>query len=153
LNQGARLVATAGTDTHRAEDYATKPAFNVVYAEELSEEAILKALRAGHLYLSCGPKIAFEAQGAAGQKWIMGDTVTRPAMFRIAWDDCEEGARICLISHGVPLKQWTAYTGGEHIWEMHPGESDWVLIEIRDAKNHMLAITNPIFLDRGSDLA
>jgi hypothetical protein len=150
LNQGARLVATAGSDTHKAEDYATKPAFNVVYAEELSEAAILQALRAGHLYLSCGPKVLFEAQGESGQKWMMGDTVSGPARFRISWDDCEEGAQICLIGNGTPLKQWTAYADGEHEWNMEPGESDWVLVEIRDTKDRMLAVTNPLFLRNGS---
>lgn len=147
LNQGAHLVATAGTDTHKAEDYAAKPGFNVVYAEELSETALLKALRAGHLYLSCGPKMVLEARSENGENWMMGDTVTQPAAFRLSWKNCEEDARIRLIANGSPMKQWMACAQGEYQWTMKPNECDWVVVEVRDAKDRLLAITNPLFLD------
>ena len=52
LNQGQRLVATAGSDTHGSQDYTAGPGFSVIFAEELTERALFNALRLGHLYLS-----------------------------------------------------------------------------------------------------
>src|SRR5262249_53996591 len=57
LNRGYRMVLTSGTDNHgngkRTEPYG----FDVVYAEDLSEQEILRAVRGGHLYLSSGPHL------------------------------------------------------------------------------------------------
>ena len=35
--------------------------FDVVYADDLSEQAILSAVRAGHLYLSAAPRLELHA--------------------------------------------------------------------------------------------
>ena len=50
--------------------------FNTVYADELSEAAILHAVRRGRLVLSSGPTLSLTAQ-AAGQTLMPGDS--RPA--------------------------------------------------------------------------
>lgn len=55
LAEGRRIYAVAADDSHAARDCGG--GFVEVWAEELSEEAILKALRAGRFYSSCGPKI------------------------------------------------------------------------------------------------
>jgi hypothetical protein len=150
LNQGLRLVATAGTDTHGANDYADKPGFNVVYAEHLSEAAILAALRAGHLYLSAGPKITFEARNEHGEKWITGDTVAQPVVFAISWVDCPADAQIRLIANGRLFDERMVGASGEYEWNMTPDQADWVLVEVRGGDGELLTITNPIFLAIGS---
>jgi hypothetical protein len=146
LSQGLSLVATAGTDTHQALDYAAKPGFNVVYAEALSEAALLKALRAGHLYLSAGPQLTFQARNESGEQWIVGDTVRQPVTFTVNWSNCPADAQIRLIANGRLLKQWLAGARGEYEWHMTPDQADWIVVEIRGGNGDLLAITNPIFL-------
>ncbi len=146
LNQGWRLAATAGTDTHSPHDYDAGPGFNVVYAEELSERAILAALRAGHVYLSAGPKLDFYAVDEAGTRWMMGDTVPGAARFHVAWDNCLEGARLRVIVNGRLMRQQVIGSRGEDAWLMAPEEADWVVVEVRDEGGALLTISNPIYL-------
>ena len=153
LNQGLRLVATAGTDTHNVQNYADKPGFNAVYADDLSEVAILNALRAGHVYLSAGPQIAFQARNERDEKWISGDTVALPVTFSIIWANCPADAQIRVIANGRLLDQQTAEARGEYAWNMTPDQADWVLVEVRSSTGELLAITNPIFLTTGSQTA
>jgi hypothetical protein len=148
LNQGLRLVATAGTDTHSARAYAARPGFNVVYAEALSEAALLKALRAGHLYLSAGPHLDFHARGASGERWLVGDTVAGPVTFALGWSDCPTSAQVRVLANGRLLDQWPAAGRGEHGWGMAPEQANWVLAEVRAESGELLAVTNPIFICR-----
>ena len=153
LNQGLRLVATAGTDSHSANDYDRKPGFNVVFADDLTEAAILAALRAGHLYLSASPQLTFQAHNEHGEKWNIGDTVTQPVTFSITWANCPANAEIRVIANGRPLEQRRTDAQGEYAWNMTPDEANWVLVEIRQSHGELLAITNPIFLTTGSQIS
>jgi len=146
LNQGRRLVATAGTDTHSNQDYADRPGFNVVYAESLSEAAILRGLQAGHLYLSAGPQITFDARNENGTRWFIGDMVAEPVAFTCAWSNCPADAQMRVIANGRLFNQWMIGARGEHEWYLSPDQADWVVVEVRSAKDDLLAITNPIFL-------
>jgi hypothetical protein len=148
LNQGRRVVATAGTDMHSIQDYAAKPGFSVVYAKDLSEAALLKALRAGHLYLSAGPQVTFQARNGSGERWIMGDTVTRPVTFTVIWADCPADAQIGLIADGRLLDQWMVGARGQYAWHMAPDQAHWVGVEIRGGDGELLAITHPIFFEQ-----
>lgn len=146
LNQGSRLAATAGTDTHGNQDYAERPGFNIVYAEEWSEVAILRALKAGRLYLSAGPQIAFYARNASGAQAFIGDTVTSPATFTFQWTQCPANAQIRLIANGRLCNEWRADAQGQVVWAMTPEQADWIVVEIRGGNGNLLAITNPMFL-------
>jgi hypothetical protein len=148
LNQGLRLVATAGTDTHHTGDYAAGPGFNMIYAEALSEAALLKALRAGHLYLSAGPRVTFQARSESGTTWISGDTITQAVTLMVSWDSCPTDARVRLLANGRLLEQRLGGARGEYAWSMAPEQADWVVVEIRGGDGGLLAITNPIFLQR-----
>ena len=162
LNQGYRLAATAGSDTHSQRNYANRPGFNVLYAAALTEAALLDALLAGHLYVSAGPQISFQAvahvpgtcevpgtstaERAGGETWISGDTATGPATFTLAWADCPAAARVRVIVDGKLLAERPAAPGdGSHTWRMMPADAHWVLAEIRGDDGQMLAVTNPIF--------
>jgi len=146
LNQGLRLAATAGSDAHGQRDYASGPGFNVIYAEKLSEAALLEGVLAGRLYLSSGPQLIFQAQSADGATWMLGDTVTCPATFEARWRDCPPDAEVRVIVNGRPLFAAPAGIEGAHTWNLSPDQADWVTMEIRDQSGVMLAVTNPIFL-------
>ena len=146
LNQGRRLAATAGSDTHGRHNYAARPGFNVIYAGSLTERALLSALRAGRLYLSAGPQLAFEAADGRGTRWNIGDTVGQPATFTARWAGCPADAQIRLIANGRLLRQWQAGEAGETAWRTTPAEAGWLVVELRASGGEMLAVTNPIFL-------
>jgi len=148
LNQGFRLVATAGTDAHgpAPDGSDIRPGFNVVYAASLSERALLDAIRVGHLYLSSGPELLLEAVAVDGGRWMVGDTVVRAATFSVLWDACPRDAQVRVIADGRLLTVWPAQGHGEEQWHMSPDEAAWVVAEIRAEDGQMLAVTNPIFV-------
>jgi hypothetical protein len=146
LNQGYRMVATAGTDAHSFEP-ALEVGFNVVYAEALSQAAILEAVRRGHLYLSAGPRLTFAARTAEGGTALMGDSLLAGAAAELAggWEGCPSGAWLRLVVNGQPLAEWEAEGDGSRTWPIAEKRARWCLVEVRDARGRMLALTNPIF--------
>jgi hypothetical protein len=120
----------------------------MIYAEALSEAALLKALRAGHLYLSAGPRVTFQARSESGTTWISGDTITQAVTLMVSWDSCPTDARVRLLANGRLLEQRLGGARGEYAWSMAPEQADWVVVEIRGGDGGLLAITNPIFLQR-----
>lgn len=147
LNQGLRMVATAGTDTHGNQDYARRPGFNHIYVETFSEQGLLQALRAGHLYLSVGPQVTLTAQGGHGAPVMMGDLFTGDvASLHLTWRDCPAATQMRIIVDGKPFLEWTAEAAGEREWTLIAEQVHWCVVEVRDAAGEMLAITNPIFL-------
>ena len=146
LNQGLRLVGTAGSDAHGLRDYTASTGFSVIYAAALSEAALLEGLLAGRLYLSSGPQLTFQAQDDDGHIWMIGDTVTQPARFEVRWRDCPPDAAVRVIVNGRLLHALPSGVEGAHAWSMTPDQADWVTVEIRDKSGAMLAVTNPVFL-------
>jgi hypothetical protein len=148
LNQGYRMIATAGTDAHSFEP-ALEVGFSVVYAEALSQAAILEAIRRGHLYLSAGPKITFVARPEEGSRALipMGDALPAGAAAEIVvgWEGCPSGAWLRLVANGQPLAEWEAEGDGSRTWPIALRHARWCLVEVRDAGGRMIALTNPIF--------
>lgn len=146
LNQGLRITATAGSDSHNAAKYATKPGFSIIQAEALTQSALLAGLRAGRVYLSRGPQLHFEAHNTQGHVFGIGDTVNQPATFVARWANAEPNAQLRVMANGRLLHQVAAADQGEFVWELRPDMADWLMIELRDGNGNMLAITNPIYL-------
>lgn len=145
LNQGHRLVATAGSDTHSNADYAAGPGFNVVYAEELSEAALLQAIAAGHLYLSSGPRLTLTAAEQDGTHRMMGDTVAQAATVTVQWAQCPPGARLNVLANGQLLHQQATDETNSFTCTLSPSAANWLIAEVRTADGVLLAITNPLF--------
>ena len=146
LNQGRRIVATVGSDTHSAADYAANPGFAVVYADGLDEANLLHAITAGHLYLSSGPVLTLEGHGRDGTRAMMGDTVGQDAEFEVTWQACPTGAQVRIIANGIPFATQDAAGQGAYRWGMAPHPANWITAEIRSATGDLLAVTNPIYL-------
>ncbi len=149
LNQGLRVWATAGSDLHAPQDYAARPGLTVIYAECLSEKALLAALEAGRAVLSAGPRLEFEARGAQGERVICGGEVALPATFRVRWAGCPAGACLRLIADGHRLREWAVQAEGQVAQAVTPGQARWVLAELRDARGEMLALSNPVWIGHG----
>jgi len=158
LNQGLHIVATAGTDAHAAQHpgvapsraaAGAAPAFNVIYADALTEAALLRALRAGRLYLSAGPRLVLQARDARDVHAMTGDTVAGITTFTLAWSGCPDGAQVRILADGRLVKQWPAQRQGDYSWTTTPEHAHWMLVEIRSDQGAMLALSNPIFLQSG----
>jgi hypothetical protein len=149
LNLDYRLSLTAGTDRH-GHTAARRFGFDVVYAQELTQPAILQAIRAGHLYLSAGPALEFMAD-LGHQHAMMGD-VLKPAghltiQLTAHWKDCPTDARLELIVDGNTREHLPAGQEGSKTWSLPADAARWALITLRDSTGSMLAITNPIYFD------
>ena len=88
LADGRRIAAVGSSDSHRAgrtESDTQSPigtAATIVYAENLSEQAIADGVRARHTYVkifgSAAPDLRFEARVPGDDTvWIMGDVVKK----------------------------------------------------------------------------
>jgi hypothetical protein len=150
LNQGFKLAISAGTDNHGEHLDRLHLGFNVVYAEDLTESAILRAIRAGHDYLSSGPRLILE--GSAGGKQVrMGDVLApgpgEEVSLQLNWADAPEGAELELIVDGEAKECLPAAAEGTRRWTVQAGQSHWGLVTLREKQGRMLALTNPIFWD------
>jgi hypothetical protein len=151
LNAGLRIVATCGTDTHglypegEGELRSLEP-FSHVYAAELTEDALLDAIRRGRLYLSSGPRLDLHAQ-AGNAIAGMGDELTlsdAAAEFRCVWTDCPPDAVVRAVVDGAVIHEWRAGSPGQATWQVAPRQG-WCTVEIRGADGNMLALSNPVF--------
>jgi hypothetical protein len=150
FNAGYRMALTAGTDNHGPRGTVPHYGYNSVYAEELSETEILRAIRAGHSYISAGPTLGLSAM-LGEQQAMMGDVLDarsgQPAKFAARWEDSPANAELALIADGEPEFTLSASGEGSHAWEIPAGEAHWCLLTLRTASGEILALTNPIFLD------
>ncbi len=148
LNEGHRLVATSGTDIHEPFplDLPVRSGFNVVYADQLSEAAILAAVRKGHSYVSAGPELRFTAETASGKTAMMGDLLPAEAVtLKASWKGAHDRDVLRLIVDGK-VKEWTPVSeAGEQRWSLEAGQAKWATIELRDTFTGLWAVTNPIF--------
>ncbi len=145
LNQGHRLAATVGTDIHGPRP-GFEFGFNVVYAEALTEQAILEGIRRGHLYLSTGPQLSFTGTSPSGQTTMIGDTLKgENYTLNLEWTGCREGDRLRLIVDGDVKEETTLEPTGAKSWQL--SGKHWYVIEIRDTRDYMRALTNPIFAE------
>ena len=145
LNRGLRLVATSGTDVHGPYPNGITLGFNVVYAEALTEPAILRAIRAGHLFVSSGPHIELSAQTSQGHVGMMGDLLPAiPTTCRVTWRNAAPETMLRVIVDGSCIHQQLATAHGEYQWHTD-GQVRWCNVEMRAANGDAVAITNPIF--------
>lgn len=146
LNQGYRLVATAGTDSHGPPLVPNHVGFNVVYAEALSEVAILSAIRQGHLYL-CADQCELKVYGLTeNQQGIPGDNLHgQEAQIEVSWSVPEPGDVLRLIADGQVAETLTLEDSGTHRWTFPIEQPTWRVVEWRDRDGQMRALTNPIF--------
>jgi hypothetical protein len=145
LNQGIRMVATAGSDIHGERDAHHSYGRSVVYADALNERAILQAVRQGHLYLSTAPRLALTALTPDGRRGMLGDRLhASQAQLSADWSEVPAGSVLRWIVNGEARDSLPCENAGSA--DLALQDDAWALVELRDAAGNMLAITNPIFL-------
>ncbi len=167
LAQGRRVVAVGGSDRHQPPFDGTFGMYELgtpttwVYAKELTTEAILAGVRAGHVFISEdveGPQLTMTAE-ADGQRGIMGDKL-----------QCRKAERVsvhCRVTGGAGKVLWLLTRSGlhesaviptdtfEHVTEV-PAEAGFVRAEVvypesewdnlPDGEPRLAALGNPIYL-------
>jgi hypothetical protein len=149
LNGGHRLVATAGSDAHGPGHHRAGVGFNVVYARELSQPAILEGLANGRVYLSAGPTLTFFARNGAGASAQIGErlAVHSQVTLQAAWQDAPAGAQLRLVCNGEIIDQRPAAGAGDALWTVAVESGQWYVLELRRDDGWMAALTNPIFIE------
>lgn len=150
LNDGYRMVATAGTDIH-GPIRNQQLGFNHVYANDLTEIDILNAIKQGHLYASSGPRLELTARNIRLEHVMMGDVLTgENVTLSLYWQRCQEGDVLGLVVNGGVWNEQLATEGGMLEWAV-PDHARWCVVEVRANDGTMRAVTNPIFMGRVTD--
>jgi hypothetical protein len=149
LNNGCKLALTAGNDNHGFKPELMHYGFNNVYAQDLSEKVILRAVRAGHLYISSGPVLKMTA-GTGGVTGMLGDVLDAggsPITLNAEWQGGPSGTQLELIVDGNTHTTCKAEEQGSAVWNLDGEKAHWALATLSIPGAKMLAITNPIFFD------
>jgi hypothetical protein len=133
LQRGARMPATAGSDSHGA----TQPTIGLpttwVLASDRSEAAVLAALRAGRTTLSRLPPqlggavllLEADADRDGTYEATVGDTVPPGTPMRVRTRSPIAGGAVRVRANGAPLHEATLLPGGELRFSA-PGTPGWV---------------------------
>ena len=163
LNKGFRLIGIGGSDNHDAEippdaRSAIGRPTTVIYAQALSERAILDAIRAGHVFIDVeGSKdriVEFEAKTASNTA-SMGDAISAPAGQKVHFTTrmiALQAAHPEIIQDGQPtsLIELSASTKPDESREfdyVSDGKRHWLRVNVRSSDGTLLLIGNPIYLN------
>jgi len=174
LRKGIKLWANGGSDTHGLDNdggFAPGHPTNVVYADALSKEGIVGALKEGRTFVTRSPdgaELYLSATGPGGQRQILGGTIyggeADTATFTVVVRK-GAGRLLTLLRDGTPV-QATPITSDEEtvVLDQPIGAGGYVRAELRDepafevpnipaSRGPMEALTNPIFLVQGPEPA
>jgi hypothetical protein len=163
LNAGFRITAVGGSDNHDAPAAAGKvstlglPA-TVVHAPELSQVAILTAIRQGHVFVDVWgtQDRLLEVEARAGDRRAeMGDLLPAAAGTKVRVEahvaGAPEGAVLSLAGDGarlaVAFDPKLGAAEARRAFELTAdGQAHWLRVDVRDAKGKLLILGNPIYL-------
>jgi hypothetical protein len=163
LDRGLHLTAIGGSDKHHAD--AADPEgqgtlatpSTVVYAAELSQAAIVEAIRAGHVFVDVtgSPDRLLELHAQAGaRRAMMGDTLEAFAGESLHFDlrlVRVKGMHVTVLLDGVAGRLLADTVAGAEderssfSWRAD-GKAHTVRAEVRDEQGKLLLLGNPIYL-------
>ncbi len=152
-----------GSDNHEPTLAPDRPSAvglptTVVHATELSQTAVLEAIRRGHVFVDVwGTKDRMlEVEAAAGaQRAQMGDVLPAAAGVRVTVEvhvaGAPAGAVLALAGDGAKLAKLgdpqIGSAEGRKAFELTAdGGAHWLRVDLRDADGKLLLIGNPIYL-------
>ena len=163
LNQGHRITAIGGSDNHNADiqsptSSAIAHPTTVVYAQSLSQTAILEAIRAGHVFIdiegSRDRTLEFTAE-SNGTLASMGDSIASPsgqvAHFKVRMSHLE-GAHSEIIEDGnltnlLAASPATSSVETQDFDLISDGKRHWLRVNIRSSNGKLLLVGNPVYLN------
>ncbi|MEU6924311.1 CehA/McbA family metallohydrolase [Streptomyces sp. NPDC046631] len=149
VHRGRWRPAMGNSDTH-LEDQIGIP-HTVVFAEELSTEAVLAAIRAGRSWIaeSAAVELSFTASAGGpragiGERLVAGDA---PVEVRVDVRGVPSGTVGFHTERGRAHHASLPGSGsGTVTWRTGPAETSFVRVEVRHPGGHMAALSNPIVL-------
>jgi hypothetical protein len=162
LAKGRRLTALGGSDNHDVQLGRLGIGFptTLVYAPNLSERAILDAVKAGHVWVDMtgemGHGIDLRAKSGA-QTGIIGDNFTVAAGQKLSLAvhvDGSEGASLIGIVDGKPVPALSTDKIGSGAADLSfdwngDGARHWIRFEVRQDRTRVL-FTNPVYVNFGN---
>jgi hypothetical protein len=161
LNDGFRMTAVGGSDNHNAsyeqghESAVGRPT-TVVWAKDLSEQAVLEGIRAGHVFVdvlgSRDRGIEFTAS-AGGQNVMMGDALKAPAGTQVKFAMTMVGlvgAHAEVVRDGEVKALGDAAKSAKEVREFEEasdGKRHWVRVNVRGSDGGLLVLGNPVYLN------
>lgn len=163
LQRGLRITAIGGSDNHRPHEARGMPGAlgeptTVVHAQELSQLAVLEAIRAGRVFIDLknvpGRMLELTAT-SSGQRAMMGDALVvkkgDAARFSLRVAKAK-GARIEVLLDGErsTLLGQREVDADEVVREFSwpsDGMRHWLRVDVRDAEGKLILLGNPIYLN------
>jgi hypothetical protein len=163
LNAGFRITAVGGSDNHDAPAESGKATTiglptTVVHAPELSQAAILEAIRQGHVFVDVwGTRDRLlEVEARAGDlRAEMGDELAAPAhtIVRLAAHvaGAPQGAVLSLAGDGAglvaPFDHGLGAADARRTFELTAdARAHWLRVDVRDSGGKLLILGNPVYL-------
>ncbi len=158
LNDGYRITAIGGSDFHRPVPPPNPPKppdrlglpSTFVYAENLSGQAILNALRQRRAWMSMGPRVTFRAR-LNGATYEIGDDLGQQGgalELTATVSECASPAWAQIVRNGAVIAEAEAADGRAELrftTALDPTQPAWYRFDVYDQAGLMLAITNPIY--------
>lgn len=163
LQRGLRITAIGGSDNHRPHEARGIPGAlgeptTVVHAQELSQLAVLEAIRAGRVFIDLrnvpGRMLELTAT-ASGQRAMMGDALVvkkgDSARFSLRVAQAK-GARVEVLFDGersslLGRREVDADDVVREFSWPSDGKRHWVRVDVRDAAGKLILLGNPIYLN------
>jgi hypothetical protein len=160
LNEGLRITAIGGSDNHDASLDPSKPASvgyptTVVHAAELSQPAILAAIRAGHVFVDTQgsrDRTLEVTASSGGHTAEMGDSLAAPAGVPIRFTvhvTHAAGASLSISGSGPkPKLAGEAFSDDETLSfdVAGDGQAHWLRVDVRGPDGRLWLLGNPIYL-------
>ena len=150
LNEGKRVFAETGTDSHHrvAKPYGERRTYVYLGDAELTAGNIVRALKAGRSFISQGALLFFTVNGRLPGSSIEGNR----AEFRIDVESAQPVDRIEIIGNSEVVS--TIDVGGRRRFEAELTIEDaagWYLAQVLslDDSAQPLALSNPVFVQGG----
>jgi predicted metal-dependent phosphoesterase TrpH len=161
LNEGRRITAIGGSDNHDASLDPGRPGSvgyptTVVHATELSQPAVLAAIRAGHVFIDVtgSRDRVLEVTAASGGKAAeMGDVLAAPAGAQIRFTvraAHAAGASLSIAGNGPKPKLSGVALGDDETRTFEvvsDGQPHWLRIDVRGPDGKLWLLGNPIYLN------
>ena len=161
LNAGDRIAAIGGSDNHDATLPASEPSSvgyptTVVHAPELSQRAILAAIRAGHVFVDVQgtrDRLLDVTAESSGRTAGMGDVLAAPAGARVSVRvqvAHAEGGRIALagdIPFNVVDRPLDSADEVRTFDIVADGRRHWLRVDVRGPDGRLWLLGNPIYFD------
>ncbi len=147
LRYGTYLPATTGSDQHRLHEFMRERQIRtMVHAEAFTREHLLSAIKRGNSYLTSGPVLEIEVNGASyGETAIHdGEVLLRVSLQA---DEAVDTLFVHDDTREAPVEIHIGAAACDMEVRHDAGSSKWLVFEAGSG-TYNKAITNPVFLQR-----